>query len=300
MSASALAAVLALAGGGVLAQPAAAKTPAACRGALGGAEAERPPAQLPGTLEAQVLAGYAVFARPQLPSDLPPPLNTAGLSLEFRMASYYAGEIRQLMVLPNGRRYLAVPGFLRTFPVPPAICLPKPLRKHRAELVEEETRRRTQPAYCVVELGSRRPFGGGECTLFGEVPEEQALFSAGFGLGSATVVSIVPNGVSAVRVVYPHGPTVTAAVSDNAFLLSVPLSIRREQRKFQRQMERVHIPRHPSRAAVHALQRVFARIQRHLQAQTEPLRVEWLGPGSSIVKLIARPKNADGQLLFIA
>jgi hypothetical protein len=268
--------VLTLAGGGVLAQPAAAaKTPAPCRGGLGGAAAELPPAQLPGALEAPVLAGYAVFARAQLPSDLLPPVNTAGVSLEFRMASYYAGEIRQLMVLPNGRRYLAVPGFLRTFIVPPAICLPKQVRKYRAELVKEETRRRTQPAYCVVEVGSGRGgFDGGDCALFGEVPQEQALFSAGFGPGSRTTVSIVPNGVSAVRVVYPHGPTVTAPVRENAFMLDVPVSIQHKQRKVQRQLERVPFPKHPSRAQRHALQTVFARLERRLQAETEPLRVD--------------------------
>ncbi len=219
------------------------------------------------------------------------------------MASYYTGEIRQLILLPDGRRYLAVPGFLRAFPVPPAICLPKGVRKHRAELVEEETRRRTQPAYCIVEVGSRRALGGGECTLFGEAPEEQALFSAGFGFslgaGSGTVVSLVPNGVSAVRVVYPHGPTVTAEVSENAFLLGVPAGVLSDARKIQRQMERVHFPKHPNKARLHALEKVLARLQRHLQAEAEPLRVEWLGPSGSTLKVVPRPKAPNGQSLLI-
>ena len=296
--------MLTIAGGGALAQPAAAaKPPAACRGPLRGSEAEQAPAQLPGTLEAQVLADYAVFARPQLPSDLLPPVNSAGLSLEFRIAGYYAGEIRQLILLPDGRRYLAVPGFLRTLPVPPAICLPKGARKHRAELVEEEARRRTQPAYCIVEVGSRRALGGGECTLFGEAPEEQELFSAGLGFslgsGSGTVVSLVPNGVSAVRVVYPHGPTVTAEVSENAFLLRLPASVLRDARKIQRQMERVHFPKHPNKARLHAVEKVLTRLQRHLQAEAEPLRVEWLGPGGSTLKIVPRPKAPNGQSLLI-
>jgi hypothetical protein len=110
---------------------------------------------------------------------------------------------------------------------------------------------------------------------------------------------MVPNGVSAVRVVYPRGLTVTAGVSENAFLLSVPLTIQRDRRKVERQMERVHFPAHPKKKQVRALEKVLMRLGRRLQAEAEPLRVEWLGPGGSTVRVVPRPKSPNGQLLAI-
>jgi hypothetical protein len=299
--ASVLAAVSTLAAAGGLAQPAAAKTPASCRNSILGGVREQPTAQLPGTLEASVLAEYAVFARPQVASDLPPLLNTAGASLEFRLQGYYAGEIRQLIALPDGRRWLAVPGFQRTFKVPPAICLPKAVRKHRAQLVQEETQRATQPAYCIVEVGSKQGiFGGeGECTPFSEVDEQQALFGAGFGFESSSAVSIVPNGVSTVRVVYPRGLTVTLQVHENAVLLTVPTTIRSEVRKARHETDRIHFPKHPSRAQVRRLRKTLERLQRRLQAEAEAVRIEWLGPGGAAVKVIPRPKLETNQALLI-
>ncbi len=264
-----------------------------------GGNAEQPIAELPGPLEAPVLSSYNVFARPQGASDQLPPVNTAGLSLEFRMSSYYPSEIRQLRVLPNNRRFLAVPGFLRTFKIPPAICLPKVLRKHRAQLVEEETRRGSEPAYCVIELGSRRPFGGGsgECVLFSDVARSRASLSA--GPESKTVVELVPNGVSTVRIVYPRGPAVLAPVAENAFLLAVPAGILSAQRKFLRQEHKLHFPQHPTKAQLHALARAYSRIDRRMAAATEPLRVEWLGPGGAVVKTIPRPHRGGDQIVSL-
>ncbi len=293
-SVSAPALALTLAAGAAVAQPAAAaKEPAACRAAslLGGAS-EQPAAELPGTLEAGVLGSFSVFARPEGAADQLPPVNTAGVSLEFRMSSYYPGEIRQLLALPDGRRFLVVPGFLRTFEVPPAICLPKALRKHRAELVEEEARRRTAPAYCIVELGSKRLLGSGECTLFSEAARSLGVFGA--GPGSEAVVEVVPNGVSAVRVVYPHGPPVLATVHENAYLLEVPAAILRAQRKLERRLQRVHFPKHPSKAQQRALDRVLSRLFHAIEVQTEPVRVEWLAADGTTTKVTPRPHGSAG------
>lgn len=250
-------------------------------------------AELPGALEAGVLTSFSVFARPQNASDQLPPVNTAGVSLEFRMASYYPGEIRQLFALPNGHRFLAIPGFLRTFEVPPAICLPKAVRKHRAQLVEEEARLRTAPAYCIVELGSKRIFGGGECTPFSEAARSRGVFAAG-PTGSETVVEMVPNGISAVRVVYPHGPPVLAAVHENAYLLNVPAGILRELHKLERRLSRVHFPKHPSKAQQRALDRTLSKLFHLIAARTEPLRVEWLAADGSTVKVTGRPHDGPG------
>ena len=279
------------------AQPAAAaKVPAACRNApnIGGAF-EQPAAELPGTLEAPVLAAYGVFARPQVASDQLPPVNIAGLSLELRMASYYPGEIRQLRALPNGRRFIAVPGFLRTTKIPPAICLPKPFRKQRAQLVKEETKRRTSPAYCIVELGSRRLLGDTECALFSEAAGSRAVFEA--GPESENVAEMVPNGVSSVRVVYPSGPPVLAGVSENAYLLTVPSAIRREQRRLAHQVRRLPFPKHPTKAQERALNRALRRFFRRVRDKTEPVRVEWLAADGSAVKRIPRPR--EGARLLI-
>jgi hypothetical protein len=284
-----------------VAQPAAAaKTPAACRAAsLFGRNSEQPAAELPGTLEAGVLSSFSVFARPQSASDELPPVNTAGLSLELRMSSYYPGEIRQLFALPNGRRFLAIPGFLRTFKVPPAICLPKALRKHRAQLVEEEVRLRTAPAYCIVELGARRIFGGGECTPFSDAARSEGVFEAG-PAGSEAVVEMVPNGISAVRVVYPHGPPVLAAVHENAYLLNVPQAILRELRKLEHQVNDVHFPKHPTKAQQRTLNRALSKLFHRIASQTEPVRVEWLAADGKAVKVTPRPRGVgDGSVLGI-
>jgi hypothetical protein len=293
-------AALALLAGGVTAQPAAAaKRPPECRGAniLGGGS-EQPIAELPGALEAPVLSSYGVFARPQGAADQLPPVNTAGISLEFRMSSYYPSEIRQLRVLPDNRRFLAVPGFQRTFKIPPAICLPKEVRKHRAQIVEEETRRASQPSYCVIEVGGRHRFGGGVgCTLFSEVAKSQSVFSA--GPDSTTVIGLVPNGVSAVRVVYPRGPVVVAPVSENSYLLTVPAGILRAERKFLRQQGKLRIPHHPTKAQLHRLERAYSRIERRMAAATEPLRVEWLGAGGTVLKTIPRPHGDEAQIVSI-
>jgi hypothetical protein len=300
MSVGAIAALVLLAGA-VAAQPAAAaKPPAACRGtSLLGGGSEQPIAELPGSLEAPLLSSYSVFARPPRAADALPPVNTAGLSLEFQMASYYPGEIRQLLALPSGRRFLAIPGLLRTFRIPPAICLPKPVRKLRAKLVEEQTRRGSEPAYCVVELGSSHRFGGGgECALFSDVARSLNVFRA--GPASATVVELVPNGLSAVRVVYPRGPAVVAPVVENAYLLTVPAGILRVQRKFQRQERKLHIPRHPTRAQLRSIGRAYSRIERRKEAATEPVRVEWLGSGGAVVKTTARPRRENGAIVEVS
>ena len=294
-SVSALA--LTLAALAVAAQPsAAAKQPAACRSAHL-LEAEQPAAELPGGLEAGVLASFSLFARPQSASDQLPPVNTAGVSLNFRMASYYPGEIRQLFALPDGRRFFAVPGFMRTFDVPPAICLPKPVRKHRAELVEEEAHRRTAPAYCIVEIGSKRLLGASECTLFSEAAQ-QARGVFGAGPGDEAVVELVPNGVSAVRVVYPHGPPVLALVHENAYLLEVPAGILRVQRKLERALNRVNFPKHPSKAQRRALDRVLSRLFRRIEVQTEPVRVEWLAANGATTSVTPRPHGVGAALLL--
>jgi hypothetical protein len=299
VSAGALFATLALACAAAgAAQPAvAAKQPAACRGSkLFGPEDLQPPAELPGALEATVLASYAVFNRPQVASDQLPPVNSTGLSLEFRISSYYPGEIRQLLALPDGHRYMAIPGFLRTSQVPPAICLPKQLRKYRPKLVEEETRRRTEPAYCVVELGSKHIFSGVECTLFSEAASSESVFTA--GPGSETVVAMVPNGVSSVRVVYPSGPALTAAVSENAYMVSVPAAILREQRKLSRELNKIPLAKHPTHAQRRKAEKAFAKIFHRLERETEPLRVEWLAPGGAVLRTTNRPHENGGLVIL--
>lgn len=276
----------------------AAKRPSVC-GSGGFLRAlEQPPAELPGALEASVLSSFAVFARPQLPTDLLPPISSAASSLGSSLASYYPAEIRQLAALPDGRRFIAVPGFERQVRIPPAVCLPKAIRKERSKLVQEQNKRGSQPAFCVVEIGGKRSEEGpgAWCSLFSDAARPEAIFDP--LIETDSTAALVPNGVAAVRIVYPHAQSVTIAVSENAYLVEVPAAITRIRHKLGRQLDRLNLPFHPSKKRIHAFQRRLRSIFHHLETETAPLRVEWLGPSGTVLQTV-KPDAKHQRLVIV-
>ncbi len=57
------------------------------------------------SVEAPLLAGYALFRRRAQPSDSLPALNPAASQLDVQLGSDYPAYVRQLAALPGGARY---------------------------------------------------------------------------------------------------------------------------------------------------------------------------------------------------
>jgi hypothetical protein len=262
---------------------AAAGTPAACRGGSVREVLERRIVELPGGLEAQVLSSFAVFARPQGQSDELPVINSVEGSLRFDLSSFYPGEIRLLATLPQDRRFVAIPGFEREVPLPPASCVPKSDRKQREQLISEQDARASQPTVCVVEVGPERPgpSPGADCSLFSEVARPDAVF--GVLAEIPTTAVLVPNGVSSVRIVYPHLSSIVLAVRENAYLFQMPAVIERLRKKLGRALAGLNFPAHANERRRHIFERKLSRIFDRLEAETTP-RVEWLTPDGTVLR----------------
>jgi hypothetical protein len=70
----------------------------------------------------------------------------------------------------------------------------------------------------------------------------------------------------------------------------------RERRRLERQLNRVHLPKHPSKARRHAIARALSRLFHRIEDQTEPLRVEWLGADGTAVEVTPRPHHHGGSI----
>ncbi|HEX9480879.1 MAG TPA: hypothetical protein VF927_02130 [Solirubrobacteraceae bacterium] len=275
-------------------QAAAAKSHSCGGGGLLGSSTESFPVELPGGLEAPVLASYGVFRRPQRAADMLPPVNPAGGELEYELSGYYASEIRQVAALPNGERFFVIPGLPRVFNPPPLRCFPRSLRKRIEKFAEEERKRQTEPRYCVIEVGARRGLSSSACGAFAEVASARRIFS--FSLfGPPTTAMLVPDGVASVRIVGPGKRQTTIPVSENAFLYAAPRHLVLEQRRLLHRLFTRKSPKHPTKAQRRHLYRLIERTVRTITLRTEPSKVEWLGPGGILVKSISRPPVDGAQ-----
>lgn len=262
-----------------------------------GSDAESVPVELPGAPESAVLGQFSVLRRPALASDELPPLNPAGSELEGELTSYYPSYIRQLADTPNGARWFLVPGLLRVSEVPPARCLPASLRKERRKLVEQQSARRTQPAYCLVQVGGVEAGRGTECGLFSEVSNSLGIFSS--GLDEQPIPALVPDGVAAVRVSYEQGVSVTVAVSENGYLLSTPPAVAAERRKLENRLNR-SLPKsskHLSKAqTIKALKRIIKGIL-SIAARTDPTELQWLNAAGVVIRTVSRSSSSAASQL---
>jgi len=142
-----------------------AKAQPVCRGSSGLSSLieNRPPAQLPGSVDPSIAASFGVLRRASTAGDEPPPLNPLAEEVGDRLAGYYPG-VRQLFQFPGGRRFFLVVGLPRLLPIPPAQCLPSQLRSRRKQPVEDELKRAQEPLYCIVGVATLPVAGSGTAT----------------------------------------------------------------------------------------------------------------------------------------
>jgi hypothetical protein len=246
------------------------------------------PVELAGALEPSVLSSYGVLRRAQRPSDLLPPVNSAATEVESGLSGYYASEIRQVARLPNGQRFVLVPGLPRAIGVVDESCVPASLRK----VVEEQQKKAAEPRYCVVEVPSRGPFSGGECEPFADASQSPEIFGLSlFGVGQ-TVALLVPDGVASVRVTGPGKESVTSPVSENAYLYTpTPHDVKLAAHVFHAVFTE-HEPKHPTKAQRRRALHRFERALREVVTRTKPSKVEWLDATGKVLKTVRRPPGA--------
>jgi hypothetical protein len=245
-------------------------------------------------LEASVTAMFAFLRRPAGPEDALPPLNPFDQDVGFQLRAYFPGEIRQIARDPDGERYFEIPGFERGITLPPARCLPAPLRKHRAQIVEEQHKREAQPVYCIDELGpKRRTYGEGRCSAFADVQTGADLIAT--AQSTTEVIELAPDGVATVRLRYRNGDVITAPVTGNVFDFTPPQRPVKKldalRRKFAREIEKrgVHPP---------ALEPLVRRLE-VARARLVPQTVEWLAADGQQVRVLHPTVGRGGVGLII-
>ncbi|HTY96993.1 MAG TPA: hypothetical protein VMB91_08130, partial [Solirubrobacteraceae bacterium] len=222
-------------------------------------------------LEPSVTAMFAFLRRPAGPEDALPPLNPFDQDVGFQLRAYFPGEIRQIARDPDGERYFEIPGLERGITLPPARCLPAPLRKRRPQIVEERRKREAQPVYCIDALGPERPtYPQERCSAFAEVQTGASLIAT---VQSTTeVIELAPDGVATVRLRYRNGDVVTAPVAGNVFEFTPPQrpieKLRALQRKLAREIQKGGIH---GRGLEPLAKRLAA-----ARARLVPSTVEWL------------------------
>jgi hypothetical protein len=259
-------------------------------GSLLGAPSESLPVELPGSLETAILTLYGVFRRPAQEADRLPPINSAGGELEGDLSGYYGSEIRQVASLADGRRFFVVPGLPRVMELPPPGCVPKAFRKQLAKSVEEQRKHQTEPEYCIIEIGPQRGASNTECVAFAAIDTSARVFSPSFFRPTTSAV-LVPDGVASVRIVGPGTRQATLPVSENAYLDTMPHDLVLRQQHLLRHVLNRKPVKHPTKAQRRQLSRLLDRTFRTIVLETEPTKVEWLGPGGALVKSISRPST---------
>jgi hypothetical protein len=257
------------------------------------------PAPIATPLDPTVLSQYAVLRRAAVSEDVLPPLNKLGGALEGKMASYYPAYIRRLNRLPDGGRYFLITGFERAPTIPPASCLPKPLRPDRPHLVALVHRLAVEPAYCIgVVEGLQESGEGVTCQRYSSVYTgaglaEETLFAFAEGK-TQTKVELAPDGVASVRLRYSGAPLITAAVSENAYTFSPPAPKLGALKKAFKKVEaknRGHrkTGKSEAREGVEGL-KLIERFER----RNVP-KVEWLGAEGQLIKSFT-PKHESSLL----
>jgi hypothetical protein len=276
------------------------KRPVVCRPSIVvhfGSGSEPEPEELSGALPASVLGSFAVFRRPALSSDLPPVLSAAGNELDDQLSSYYPGYVRRVAELSDGSRFFVIPALLKTEAIPPARCLPKPLRSQRPKLVEAQRKRAAEPVYCIVKVGSRTGGGSPDCVPFSEADQSPRVFLSGFTGGST--VDLVPDGVASVRITYRSVAPILARVNENAFVFTPPKVLTRQLGEALQKI--IHTAVRPGKAKRHTkaqqrrLQKAVEKAFEDALLQAEPTRVEWLDGSGALLRSIEPPSSPFGN-----
>ena len=256
------------------------------------------PKELSTPLQATVLASFAVFRRPELPSEEASPLSGAagGLARElhkdYELSAFYPAYVRQFSVLAGDRGFLVVPGFGRPQAVPAAHCLPAARRR---VLLEQERRRVVEPVYCILAVGggARAPLPG--CESFAEVGESSRAFHVSDFLGGEPTLELIPDGVSLVRVSYRDAAPMVVPVKENAFLLTPPPAPRDRLDAYLRGL----LPRIAGEHVTKA-QRVAATAEWNAAFPgTYPARVEWLDGVRRVVRTISAPTAKSAAAISV-
>jgi hypothetical protein len=286
--------------GSALASPAMAKkrtvTPAVCRSSSIAQELETEPVELAGAPEPEALSQFGVLRRAAGPADQLPPLNQLGLRLDFELASYYPGYIRQLVQLSNGRRYFLIPGLKRAPNLPPAQCLPMRLR--------QLPQPKPEPVYCIAGIGATvRRLASANCQTLGEIETGGDLADPYFS--SSFQVDLVPDGVATVRLVYRGGIVITAPVSENAFSFTPPQGPIARERVALQHLERTFDSGGKSKSKSKRLtkrqreRRAQAAIKllTHALSLLPPKQVQWLDANGHVLRSFT-PRRAHNSLLI--
>jgi hypothetical protein len=269
-------------------------TPSACRTGSITREAEPEPMALSGAPEPAALSMFGVLRRAAGPADQLPPLSRIGFEVDSELSSYYPGDIRQLVRLPNGSRYFVIPGFKRVPQLPPERCLPKQLRHLR--------RPEPEPVYCVAGVGPGVELSGTSCQTLAEIETGGDLAEAYF-FSTPFQVDLVPDGVATVRLAYRGGTVITAPVSENAFMFTPPRGpIERAKAKLKRlgrtfELEGKHESKHLTRRQQRRRARVAIGLLDRVLAELPPKQVQWLDAGGHVLRSFTPHRDRNG--LFI-
>jgi hypothetical protein len=247
---------------------------------------ESGPTQLTTPLDPAVLSSFAVLRRAQTASDLIPPLSPVGFSLDYEIRSFYPAYVRRVATIGRATYYL-VPALLREVKIPPARCLPPSLRRERDQYVERERKRASAPAYCIVRVGG--PGGPDQtgCEPFDGVDAGARAFSG--GLFTRLLVELVPDGVATVRISFLKATPMVVPTSENTYAFSAPAAARA---KLNRMLQ---IAIHPATGRNLSKKQRRRREQRAARAffralqESQPTKVEWLGPSGALLRVIKPP-----------
>jgi hypothetical protein len=246
------------------------------------------PKELSTPLEAAILSSFAIFRRPELPSDESPGLEQPAGSLDrkldrdYELSSYYPTYVRQLARLPDGRRYFVIPAFGRPETVPPTHCFPAGIR---SKLVEQERRRSVEPVYCIIEKSGNEDAPVPGCEPFAQVDESFRAFHVSDFVGGEPTIELVPDGVASVRITYRATTPIIAHVSENAFLLKPPKAPRTridaELRKLVRRLLSGHLTK---------IQRLRITTEYNkAYVGTCPTGIEWLDSAGRPMRILSPP-----------
>lgn len=273
-----------------------ASSPPGCAGGLAGAiDAEESVPALSTPVDPAATASFSVLRRPLGPQDALPPLNPLEEDVHGELAGYYPETIRQLLALPDGKRFFVIVGLPHVISLPPARCLPPQLRKQRKAILEQQLVKARQPAYCVVTVGGPaspfldKLFEGDSCLPLQSVYEAAGIVSKAFS--SSAVVDLVPDGVASVRLIYRDGISLTAAVSEDAYQYTPPPKlVERAKRLLIEEVKGTR--KHPNKAQ-RRRERAHRRALKRAVAALAPTQVLWLDAAGQALRTID-PKGSPG------
>jgi hypothetical protein len=249
------------------------------------------PKELATPLEAKIRSRFAIFRRPALPGEEPAGLNLAAGGLrselyeDYELSGYYPAYVRRLTRLPAARRYFVIPAYGRSEVVVAAHCLAAG-KSERHVLVEEQHRRLVEPVDCIIEVGGGENASPPGCEPFAAIDEAGRVFQP--DLHKESIVELVPDGVSSVRIDYRETPPIVVPVSENAFWFTSPPPTSRVEAELKR-LEPAIVTMHLTRA-----QRRRSRLQwDEAVDETEPTKIEWLNNAGRLVRTISPPTAAS-------